>query len=305
MYNAYMSRKVGYVIVTEELLNLLTLLYRYKYLRTSFIRQLLDVGQRGIIYQLKRRRDQGYIFKPREQLRGYNNLYSPRIHSITKQGEQLLTDHGRHPLKATRLHRGKGDAPVKNFAHAMMICDATASIEIGCKQHGLEFIPWTDIVSKVDTDDPMRLEFSTSYQGKRVEGKLVPDGLFGIRYPDNSVSFFALESEHFNPIEPADLKRASFLKKALAYHDIIKNKKYKQLNIPNLRVLFTFPTKTRTKHAVELTERLYSNTNAYLFHDIPVQEELLKAPPPFPELLTSSWKRAGMEAVPLYTPDKK
>lgn len=286
--------------MTQELLELLSLLYRYKYLRTGFIKELLGAGRWGIINQLQRRREQGYIFKPREQLRGYNNLYSPRIHSITKKGEQLLEQYGRHPLKATRLYRQKGDAPVKNFAHAMMICDATASIEIGCQQHGLEFIPWTEIVSRTTVEDPLRLTFSTTYQGKPVNGKLVPDGLFGIRYPDQTVSFFALEAEHFNPIEPKNLHRASYLKKVLAYKDIISNKKYQQLGIPNLRVLFTFPTKARTKTALALTERLFTTTNMFLLHDIPVQEELLKAPPPFPELLTDTWLRAGLPPVPLF-----
>ena len=295
-----MRREKGQEVVTPQLLQLLELLSRYKYLRTSFIRQLLDVGQQGIIRQLQLRRDQGYIFKPREQLRAYNSLYSPRIHSITKKGEQLLARYGREPEKVTRLHRAKGDAPVKNFAHAMMICDATASIEIGCKQHDLGFIPWTSIVERVDHPDPMRLEFATSYQGKTVKGKIVPDGLFGIRYPNDQVSFFALEAEHFSPVEPKDLNRSSTLRKLLAYHAIIGKKSYQQLGIPNLRVLFVYPTKARAQHASELATRLFKTSNAFLFHDVPVQEELLKAPPPFPELLTGKWKRAGMEATPLY-----
>lgn len=295
-----MSKKSPDVIVTHKLLDLLELLYRYKYLRTSFIRLLLDCGEQGIIRQLRTRRKQGLIFKPPEQKRGYNNLYSPRIHSITKKGEDLLVAYDRHPLKATRLFRSKGDVPVKNFAHAMMICDTMASIEMGLRETGCEFIPWTAIVDRVEHPEPMKFEFSTFYKDKSVKGKLVPDGLFGIRYPDNTVSFFALEAENFNPIEPADLSRASFLKKVLAYQDIIQSKKYKQLGIPNLRVLFVFPTEARADHARELTERLYTNTNMFLFHNIPVQELLLKAPPPFPELVTSKWQRAGMDAIPLF-----
>lgn len=299
-----MPRKTGYEIVTPQMLDLLELLSRYKYLRTSFVRGLLDCGSQGIIRQLKLRREQGYIYQPREQKRGYNNLWCPRIHSITKKGEQLLRDHDRHPLKVTRLYRGNTDAPVKNFAHAMMICDTTASIEIGLKKTDCEFIPWTTIVERVDHPEPMRLEFTAHHNGKTVNGKLVPDGLFGIRYPNGQASFFALEAENFNPIEPKDLGRASTLKKLLAYHDIITKKSYKQLGIPNLRVLFTFPTQERTNHAVELAERLYTSSNMFLFHPIPVQELLFIAPPPFPELVTSKWERAGLQSTPLYLPSK-
>jgi hypothetical protein len=293
-------QKTGYHIVTPELLDLLELLSRYKYLRTSFIRGLLDCGSHGIIHQLQRRRKQGYIFQPREQKRGYNNLWCPRIHSITKQGERVLIEHDRHPLKVTRLERRKGDAPVKNFAHAMMICDTLASIEMGVRKAGCEFIPWTEIVNKLEADDPMRLAFSTTYEGKAVTGKLVPDGLFGIRYPNNQVSFFALEAENWNPVEPKDLNRASTLKKLLGYTDIIEKKTYKQLGIPNMRVLFVFPTKARAKTAIDLATRLYGSTNMFLMNNIPVQELLFVAPPPFPELVTSQWSRAGLDAIPLY-----
>jgi hypothetical protein len=294
-------RVTGYHIVTTELLDLLELLYRYKYLRTSFIRQLLDCGEQGIIRQLKLRREQGYTHQPPEQRRGYNNLWCPRIHSITKKGEQVLLDHDRHPLKVTRLHRPKSDAPIKNFAHAMMICDTLASIEIGLKGTEASLIPWTEIMERAEGDDPMRLPFDASYQGKPVRGKLVPDGLFGIRYPDGTASFFALEAEHFNPVEPSDLNRASTLKKLLAYQDIIKRKTFKKLGIPNLRVLFVAPTMSRREHMVELATRLYGSTNRYLFHEVPVQEQLLVAPPPFPSLVTSEWRRAGLSSVPLFS----
>lgn len=181
-----------------------------------------------------------------------------------------------------------------------MICDTLASIEIGLKDTGCEFIPWTEIVSKVDHDDPMRLEFSTTYEGKRVSGKIVPDGLFGIRYPNGLVSFFALEAENFSPIEPKSLERSSTLKKLLAYTDIIKNKTFKQLGIPNLRVLFVYPTAIRSGHAHELAVKLFTESNMFMFNDIPVQEMLFKAPPPFPDLVTSKWLRAGLEPKELY-----
>lgn len=294
-----MPRKTGYHIITTELLDLLELLFRYKYLRSSFLQALLASESRALNYRLKLRREQGYIFQPREQFRGYNNLWCPRIYSLTKAGEQVLHTHGRFPATLTRLHRHSKDAPVKNFAHAMMICDALASIEIGLKEKA-ELIPWTAIIERTTVPEPLKLPFETVYQGKSLRGVLVPDGLFGIRYPDQTVSFFALEAENFNPVEPKDLKRASTLKKLLGYHDIITRKRYDQLGISNLRVLFVFPTKARATHARELAERLYGRSNAFLFHDIPVQELLPVAPPPFPELVTANWMRAGMADTSLY-----
>jgi hypothetical protein len=193
------------------------------------------------------------------------------------------------------------DGPIKNFGHAMMVCDTLASLHAGTLGTPVEFIPWTEIVARTTHVKPMKLPFKAEWKGQVLHSFVVPDGLFGLRYPNGQVSFFALECEHYNPIEPKDLNRASFLKKLLAYRDIQRTKVFKdQLRIPNLRVLIVAPTKQRIAHMIELTERIATQSNLFLFHDIPVQEELLKAPPPFPELFTEEWCRAGLEATALY-----
>ena len=294
-------RVTGYHIITPELLDLLELLARYKYLRTSFIRDLLGAGQKGIIHQLQLRRKQGYIYQPPEQRRGYNNLWSPRIHAITKKGEQVLIDHNRHPLRVTQLDRKPSLWPAKNFAHSMMICDTLASIEIGLKGSGCRLIPWTEIVERATTEDPLRMEFSFSHEGTSVRGKLVPDGLFGIQYPDGKASFFALETEHGQPLTRSHFNSGSTKKKLLAYKAICERKNYQQTGAPNLRVLVVAPTRQRSENMAALAVDLFGSSSLFLFHDIPVQELIFKAPPPFPDLATSHWMRAGYDAIPLYS----
>ncbi len=126
---------------------------------------------------------------------------------------------------------------------------------------------------------------------------LHPDGLFGIRYPNKKVAFFALEAEHFNPIKPSNLDRASFLKKFLGYRDIIKTGAYRQLGIPNLRILVVAPTSEKLKHMKEFVVDEMGQSNPFLFNNIPVQEEIFKAPAPFPELFMKEWERAGKDAI--------
>lgn len=293
------ERKRGWQIVTPELLDLLEVLARYKYLRTPFIRDLLpNCGHRGINHQLKYRHDQGYIERPKEQFRAYNNLWSPNIHSITKKGEQTLIDHGRHPLRVTRLDRKPTIWPARNFAHSMMICDTLASIEIGLQGTGARLVPWTEIVP-TDTDDPLRLPFSFTYNGQSVRTSLVPDGLFGIEYANGHTSYFVLEAENGQPLTRSHFRSGSTLKKLLAYKDIITKKTYQQMGCSNLRVLFVFPSEVTAKHAAELAEEATGKTDKLRFMNIPVQEMILKAPPPFPDLATKPWYTAGKERKPL------
>lgn len=287
------------IVITSHAKDVLRLLARYRYLRASFIGQLLpNRSKDGLSRTLRRLFDHAYIDKPTEQRRGYNDLYCSDIYEIDKKGIEYLKD---EPFEITRLYRHKTDAPIKNFAHSMMICDAMASIEIGLQSSPHELITWQEIIARTDHPKPMKLPCHLKHtfpngQTETNDTFIIPDGLFGIRMPDGQSSFFALEAEHFNPIEPTNLSRASFLKKLIGYRDISRSGVYKkQLNIPNLRVLIVAPSEARMKHMIELTERIAGSSNLFLFTHVPVQEELLKAPPPFPELVLSHWHRAGIE----------
>lgn len=295
------KRKTGWHRVTPDLLALLETLHRYRYLRSSFLPELLPGGDDGIKKQLRRRRVQGYVSWPDEQFRGYNNLWCPKVYELTKKGEQTLIDHGRHPQRVTRLDRKPTVWPARNFAHSMMICDTLASIEIGLKDTGARFVPWTEIVP--DGNDPLRLPYSFTYNGQTVSTALVPDGLFGIEYDNGHTSYFVLEAENGQPLTRSHFRSGSTLKKMLAYKDIITKKTYKQMGCSNLRVLFVFPSEVTAKHAAELAEEATGATEKLRFTNIPVQEMILKAPPPFPDLVTREWYTAGKERKQLIAAD--
>lgn len=290
-------------IITDDDKDIFRLLARYRYLRSSYIYALLPHrSQQGLGRRLRKLYDFGFLNKPREQRRGYNDLYCPDVYELDEKGERVL---GEDTKEITRLYRQRTDSPVKNFAHSMMICDAMASIEIGLQDTDHELISWQEIVARTDHPEPMKLPCSIRYTFKngatdRNDTFIIPDGLFGIKRPDGKVSFFALEAEHYNPIEPTNLKRASFLKKLLAYRNIAETGVYKdQLTIPNMRVLIVAPTEKRIEHMMELTERITNGSNLFLFTHIPIQEELLRAPKPYTSLATRQWARAGHEPATL------
>ena len=278
--------------VTPEVLEVLELLARYRYLRKSFLDGLLpNRSKQGMNRTLKRMCDAGLIAKPRSQYRGYSSLYCCLIYEITQRGWQLLRD--REIAHVTNLIRARQDAPVKQFAHAMMICDALASIEIGVNEAGHGFIPLGAILERTTEPQPMKLPCRV--QGR--EERLMPDGLFGVRR-NGRAYFFALEAEHFNPVWPnKDLRRASFRKKAIAYDQIARAKPYQdRLKIPNMHYLFVFPTKARARNAYDRARQSLPKSNflhRFYATSIPVQEELLKAPPPFPQLYRTAWLGSG------------
>ena len=283
----------------------LVLLAQYRYLRTTSLIALLPHRHpQGLRATLRLLFDEGLITQPREAFKGYNSLITPNIYMLTEKGETHLHSIGIKPELIARIYRKKTDAPIRNFGHAMMISDGLSSIQAGTLDTPVEFIPWTRIIHEHQSFKALKLPFSFTHNNEYVQDRLTSDGLFGLRFADGKVSYFMYEAEHFNPIEPTrDYRRPSTLKKVLGYRDISKTKIYSQIGITNMRVVFLFPTATRCKHAVEMAERVLKKpTNLFLFGVIPVQEDILKAPPPMPELLTAPLARAGMEPKPLYTP---
>lgn len=303
-HTRHMPRSARQTYVTPQLLSLLEVLSRYMALRTSFLRDMLECGDQGIVRQLQRRREQGYIFQPHAQKRAYNNIWCPRIHAITPKGEALLEERGIHPLKTTRLDKYQIGSAGSNFAHSMTVCDVMASIEIGLKKTGCRLVSWLEIIESVECMEPMKLAYDTEFDGVRFKGNLSPDGLFGIGYPDGSINYFFLEVERMNPVGLKALesrkalqksaRRASFIGKLLAYKDIFDRNTFRQLEIPTFSVLFVAPNEAKIDNMVAVTKKVFGSSQKCWFHAVPVQEDLAVAPPPFPDLVSSSWRRAAL-----------
>ncbi|MEO1608908.1 MAG: hypothetical protein AAFR90_06080 [Pseudomonadota bacterium] len=63
------------------------------------------------------------------------------IYDLDQKGRDILYDAW---PEVTRLMRQKTDSPIKQFVHAMMICDAMAAIEVGVRQAGHQLVTWQD-----------------------------------------------------------------------------------------------------------------------------------------------------------------
>lgn len=283
--------------ITEKRLDVLLLLARYRYLRSSFIFPLLPQhGRRGLQTRLTELHRAGYIEKPKAQLANGNNLYCHDIYALTEKGERELAYRGHVPERVTQLFKAKGGKQPQNFDHAMMICDTLASIEIETLGN---LIPWTEVVERAQQDEPLSLPASIRYQGETNDRAIRPDGFLGLRRGDGKVAFFAVECENASPARRHTIKENSFLRKALAYREIAKTGVYKEkLGIPNLRVLVTSPTQAKTKAQQKLVEEVIGPSNLFLFRTIPSQRITYKPTKPLP-LVSEPWERAGMEPIKL------
>jgi hypothetical protein len=135
---------------------------------------------------------------------------------------------------------------------------------------------------------------------------LIPDGLFGIEYtgPDGKklYRFFALEAERTNRVFCANLDQTSWLKKVVAYRDIIAREVYRShLGLPNLMVMVVTPSEARIETMKKLVMEITRGRGStqFIFRPIPVLG--FQAPSPSPELFTSPWHRSGYSSFDIST----
>ena len=205
----------------------------------------------------------------------------------------------------------------------MMICDTLSSIEIGTKGQ-TTLITEAEILEKTSYPNPLWLPYTARHtfedgHTEQLTSHLRPDGVFAVRYGNNKSRLFFLEAEHYSPVFRKTLGdkatknkktgkyshggNSSTLRKLLAYKNTRDEKvTWNQLRKHGFTVLFVFPKELYRDNAVRLAEKLFGQTDLFLFQTVPVQQEILGAPKPFPGLYTGLWRRAGLPDVSISEP---
>jgi len=180
----------------------------------------------------------------------------------------------------------------RQFLHALMICEALASMELAVRADGrLRFIAWPEILARAPeatraSRTPFRLPV-------RSGGYVVPDGLLGLEYragDAKSYRFFALEADRGTmPVVRSRPGQTSYLGKLAAYGEIIGQQAHKtHWGIPNLLVLTLMNSEARMRATLERLSKQPGDNAAFLFKAI--DASALRTPAK--QLLFEPWQRA-------------
>ena len=135
----------------------------------------------------------------------------------------------------------------------------------------------------------------------------MPDGLFGLEYAvggKKSYRFFALEADRATmPVFRSSLGQTSYLKKMLAYREIIARQIHKShLGIPNLLVLTVTTNERHMAEIMKLLCELTGSSAAFLFKTIGALGSFDQAPTPAPQILLEPWLRVGFPPMRIDAP---
>lgn len=273
------------------------LLDRYRYLRSSFICAFFpDADRTGLVKRLGDLFHEGYLDRPVQQYQYANARYQPAVYELNDRSAAVLQELG-HGLERRRT------SVTRHFAHAVMISDILASIELGTRQAPLRFIPASEIVARAPDsadDTPMELRASILYEARTLEVTIVPDALFGLEYQNvkgNAYRFFALEADRNTmPVSRARLEQSSYLRKLLAYREVLAREIHRRrLGIPNLFILTVTQSDAHKRNLMQLLKKMTGGkgSTAFMFKTMGSLGDAMKAPLPTPHMLFEPWERQG------------
>jgi hypothetical protein len=249
------------VALTPRDLGMFEVLDCHGWLPTTYIAALLGASRKKVVERLNLLFHSGYVYRPSQQQNAYNAPYQALTYALDEAGRKALGS--RANQKAT---------PPGGWAlHQFMVSCITASIELACRKHGFKFITQEQIITGSLSNHP-----SLDLQVRK--GKLIPDQLFGIKYPDGKHRFFALEADR------ATEDRERFDMKTAQYHDVFVNKTYKSAwGIQDLKCLVVTTSSSRI-------DRIISATNKHFLFQAYDHFEHWNVPPVLYSLITAPWR---------------
>jgi DNA-binding transcriptional ArsR family regulator len=223
--------------------------------------------------------ENGYVERPVAQVAS-RLLYEgsrPTIYGLTRKGATLLRRHGedvrRRLLDGIDKERGAG---WRFIEHTVAIAEFWVALELATRgRDDVRVLERSEILEnapKSKVDRLVRLEASIRIGGALKKNAVVPDALFGLRFNDETESYFMLEVDRGEmPIERyKNMQRTYFAKKMLTYYEANRQRRHVyDLGIENFRVLTVTTDTTRIEKMLEALNTITDGrgSNMFLFVD--------------------------------------
>jgi hypothetical protein len=285
--------------LTEGDLAIVREIARHRFLRSTHIAALVGRSIDRTNDRLSRLFHAGYIDRPRAQLDYYPTSGSaPMAYALADRGARLLAD--RHGVGWDRKNHQAGRPFIE---HQLAIAEFYVALQRSTRDRsGVRLIHPSELVAAFPTEtralrNPLSLRVSLSEEGMSLDIGVVPDLIFGLRFPDGSRRCFMVEMDRGTmPITRSDLRQTSFERKMRVYlqaHACLEHER--RFGWKTFRVLTVTTDAHRTRSIVETLRQLHipQSPGPALFFFAP-RDELLSCDP-----LSYIWHDGNGRAVRL------
>lgn len=287
------SRRRLAIEITPRDIRIFQLLQRYRYLPSNFITTLVGSSHRYLIKRLGELYHSGYLNRPEQQWQAVNARYKPAVYELDMKASIALRDLSLH--SAHQVGHGR------NFNHELLACLVTASIELACRAHSLQFVSWEEILDHERTPEATRNSgrpFNIPVSVQRTQSFLRPDGRpFALR-SHATLCFPGFEVDRATePLEPMSMNgRANIEMKFRQYLAMARAGVYRShFGFPNMIVPMITTANKRMSNMMRLLDKLTDGKGCsfIIFKTMPDLTSFDDSPKPTPAFLVEPWLRVG------------
>lgn len=269
------AHEMGPIHPTARDRQVVQLIHRHRFLRSSQIVSLLNDSSPPILRRLQLLYHHGHLERPRAQLDYYHLSGSrPIVYGLGNKGAAFLRNE--LGVRVPDVNWGEKNRSVGRIylEHALLVSDVMVAFELACQQNGqVRLVDQQDFVLPNEINQeaqPFRWKANVS---TNVSLGVIPDRVFALEYEDQfgdtNRAYFFLEADRGTmPVKRSNLSQTSMYRKFLAYeaswqHGIHRSR----FGFHRFRVL-TVSTSTERLHSLtEICSQLKSGHGLFLFTD--------------------------------------
>lgn len=289
--------------LTERHLALLENIARFRLASSAQLAALDGGSEQNVSRALLALFENGYVDRPVAQVaaRLLDEGSRPLIYGLTRTGANLLRKHGydvrRRLLDGIDKNRGAGWRFVD---HTVSVAGFMVALEVASRNDpAVRVLERSEILEdapKSKRDRRVKLAAEVTIAGSPKRNAVIPDAFFGLRFDDNTESYFMLEYDRGEmSIERYKSPyQTYFAKKMATYYEAFRRRQHiHELGIENFRVLTVTTTQSRVESMLaslnDITEG--KGSNLFLFAH---QHELARE-----NLLAFKWMSGKGERIAL------
>src|ERR1019366_5736408 len=217
------SSAVASILITERDREIILLVHRYRFLRSSHICSLIPGSPQQLLRRLKLLYHHGFLERPRAQLDYYHKGGSSHmVYGLGNKGAAILRRDlvlGLGQVRWGEKNRATGRVYLE---HALLVSDVMVAIELACRRRGIRLLTAHELAVPDKTTRKRRLFRWQVKISNRLKLGVIPDYVFALDFKDQDGvakrAFFFLEADRATmPVIRKNLSQTSFYRKLRAY----------------------------------------------------------------------------------------
>lgn len=269
--------------LTARDLNLLAHVARHRFLSSAHLCALDGGSPQNVLRCLRALFDHGYLDRPAAQKIGLSEEGPrPFVYGLGKKGARALREHGDLIDIGVDWTEKNKRAGAIFIEHTLEVADFMIGLELACRVRGdVELMREHEVLALAPEEtrtarEPLRWKVDKVMMGRKESFSVVPDGLFGLVFPDDTAAHFVLEVDRGTiPLLRTDVPGTPAWRKSISYKLSTYWEGWKaqqhvtQFGVKQVRVALVTNSAERVKNMLSVVDDLTEGrgSNFFLFVD--------------------------------------